>query len=50
MDQALDSKKTGRKFWIGLFIFFLTFATVDAFFIYKAMMTHTGVVDQTHGK
>jgi len=45
-----DSKKTGRKFWICLFLFFLTFASVDAFFIYKAINSHTGTVDQIHGK
>lgn len=45
-----DSKKTGRKFWLYLLLFFLTFAMVDAFFIYKAITTHTGVVNQIHGK
>lgn len=48
--QAAESKKIGRRFFIGLFLFFFTFASVDAFFIYKAINSHTGVVDQIHGK
>jgi nitrogen fixation protein FixH len=50
MDQKEESRNVGRKFWIGLLLFFLTFASVDAFFVYKALNTHTGVVDQIHGK
>jgi nitrogen fixation protein FixH len=49
----MNDKKTkndGRRFFIYLILFFMTFASVDAFFVYKAMTTYTGVVDQTHGK
>jgi len=41
---------SGKKFLIYLVLFFMIFATVDAFFVYKAMVTHTGIVDQIHGK
>lgn len=50
MDQKLDSQKTGKKFWLGLLLFFIVFASVDAFFIYKALSSHTGTIDQIHGK
>ncbi len=43
-------KNDGRKFFIYLILFFITFASVDAFFVYKAMTTYTGVVEQEHGK
>ena len=39
-----QSKKEGRRFLIGLILFFICFATVDAFFVYKALSTHSGVV------
>ena len=48
--QQKESQTIGRKFWIGLLMFILTFASVDAYFVYKALNTHTGVVDQIHGK
>ena len=43
-DDAHTSKKDGRNFLIILVSFFVCFITVDAFFIYKALSTHTGVV------
>lgn len=45
-----ESNKYGRKVLIWIVGFFLTFMSVDAFFVYKALTTHTGVVDQSHGK
>lgn len=38
------SQKAGRKFLLGLILFFLAVATVDGYFVYKALSTHTGVV------
>lgn len=39
-----DSKKDGRIVLFALLAFFTTFATVDAYFVYKAITTHSGVV------
>lgn len=50
MDQQQDSNKTGRKFWMYLILFFVVFACVDAFFVYKALTTHSGQVERIHGK
>lgn len=47
MDHELEkeeSKKTGRIFFIALVSFFVVFASVDAFFVYRAVKTHTGVI------
>jgi nitrogen fixation protein FixH len=41
-----QSKKDGRKFLFYLVAFFITFATVDAFFVYKAITTSPGVVTE----
>lgn len=49
MDKT-KKKNDGRRLLLYLILFFLTFVSVDAFFVYKAMTTHTGVVDQVHGK
>jgi nitrogen fixation protein FixH len=38
------NKKEGRKALFYLLSFFVIFASVDAFFVYKAISTHTGVV------
>ena len=45
-----ENRKDGRTVLIWIVGFFLTFMIVDAFFVYKAVTTHTGVVEQTHGK
>jgi nitrogen fixation protein FixH len=36
--------KAGRRALFYLLGFFVIFASVDAFFVYKALSTHTGVV------
>tara|TARA_R110002126_G_scaffold274335_2_gene419290 strand:+ start:7706 stop:7936 length:231 start_codon:yes stop_codon:yes gene_type:complete len=38
------NKKSGRRALFYLLAFFVIFASVDAFFVYKALSTHTGVV------
>ncbi len=38
------NKKAGRRALFYLLGFFVIFASVDAFFVYKALSTHTGVV------
>lgn len=45
-EEQENSKRDGRKFFIILISFFILFASVDAFFIYKALSTHTGVVTE----
>lgn len=50
MDQNTKKTKDGRNVLIWILAFFLTFMIVDAFFVYKAVTTHTGVVDQSDGK
>ena len=47
-----DSRKKtdGRVVLIWVLAFFLTFMTVDAFFVYKALDTYPGIVDLTDGK
>lgn len=37
-------KKDGRRVLFYLIGFFVIFASVDAYFVYKAFSTHTGVV------
>ena len=44
-EQAERSKKGKIVFW-SLVTFFAVFSTVDAFFVYKAMTTHTGVITE----
>lgn len=45
MDEVeLKSKKTGKNVFWGFIAFFVVFATMDAFFVYKAVATHPGVV------
>ncbi len=46
-DQKMQSRKTGFWLLFSLLAFFITFASVDAFFIYKALSTHTGTVSET---
>ena len=43
-DNVKESRKAGRKFLFILIAFFMVFATVDAYFVYKAVSTNTGVV------
>jgi nitrogen fixation protein FixH len=39
-------KKYGKRVLIYLLAFFAVFASVDAFFVYKALSTNTGVVSE----
>lgn len=45
-DNALQekSRKDGKIVLMAFVGFFVTFAAVDAYFVYKALSTHTGVV------
>ena len=45
-----NNKKDGKIVLIWIVGFFLTFMTVDAFFVYKALSTHIGTVELTNGK
>lgn len=45
-NQKAQSKKDGRIVLLCLVSFFVVFASVDAFFVYKAVSTHTGVVSE----
>lgn len=48
-----DKKKNnndGRVVLIWILCFFLTFMSVDAFFVYKAVTTDTGVVEKIDGR
>lgn len=38
------SKSAGKKVLLSFIAFFVVFASVDVFFVYKALTTHTGVV------
>ncbi len=43
------NKRAGLWFLASIILFFITFASVDAYFVYKAVSTHTGVVrDKTY--
>ena len=42
--EALESKKTGRIVLFALIGFFVVFASVDAFFVYKALKSNSGTV------
>lgn len=44
VSDADQSKRDGRLFLLVIIGFFLVVASVDAFFIYKALSTHSGVV------
>tara|TARA_B100002019_G_C21012668_1_gene470787 strand:- start:250 stop:495 length:246 start_codon:yes stop_codon:yes gene_type:complete len=43
-DEDALNRKSGRIFLFSLIAFFVVFASVDAFFVFKALSTHTGVV------
>ncbi|GEM_PF-1478884 len=43
---SLSSKKDGRIVFWALIAFFAVVASVDAFFVYKALSTNTGVVSE----
>lgn len=45
-----NSKRDGRIVLVCILSFFLTVMTVNAFFVYAALNTYTGVVDQSDGK
>lgn len=45
-DITEEKKGTGKVVLFWLFGFFVTFATVDAFFVYIAVQTHAGVVTE----
>ena len=42
--EAAESRKSGRRVLYALLGFFVLFAAVDLFFVYKAVSTHSGVV------
>jgi nitrogen fixation protein FixH len=42
--EKLESKKEGKKVLFALLAFFAIFSSVNAFFVYKALSTNTGVV------
>lgn len=42
--ESLESKKTGRLVLFSLIAFFIVFASVDAYFVYKAVSTNTGAI------
>jgi len=44
--NSVQSRRDGKIFLYMLLGFFLTFATVDAFFVYTAVSSHTGVVTE----
>ena len=46
LTEAEESKKYGKRVLIILISFFAVFASVDAFFIYKALKTQPGVVTE----
>lgn len=43
-DIKTQSKKDGRNVLFALLAFFAVFCSVDAYFVYKAVKTHTGTV------
>ncbi len=49
MEQP-NKKRDGRIVLYWILGFFLTFMCVDAFFVYKAINTHNGTVELSHGK
>lgn len=44
--QQQESRAFGKKVLLGFVLFFMTFASVDAYFIYRALKTHRGVVTE----
>lgn len=42
--EQTQNRKDGRIVLMALIAFFVVFASVDAYFVYKALSTHTGVV------
>lgn len=44
--EKIDKDNSGKLVLICLLGFFVTFASVDAFFVYKAVNTHSGVVTE----
>ena len=44
--EQIESAKSGKVFLLCLVGFFLTFASVDAYFVYRAVNTHAGVVTE----
>ncbi len=45
MEQE-KSKQFGFRILFSFLAFFIVFSSVDAFFVYKALSTHTGVVSE----
>lgn len=45
-DLNTAPKKDGKRVLIGFLAFFIVFASVDAFFVYKAISTSPGVVSE----
>ena len=43
-ESKLESKQDGRRILFTLLGFFAVVACVDAYFVYKAVSTHSGVV------
>ncbi len=43
-ENVLKSKIAGKRILWSFLAFFLVFASVDVFFVYKAISTNTGVV------
>ena len=43
-NEQTKNRKDGRIVLMALIAFFVVFASVDAYFVYKALSTHTGVV------
>lgn len=43
---AASSKKDGQLVLGAMIAFFVVFASVDAYFVYSALSTHTGVIDK----
>lgn len=41
-----ESRRTGRAVLLSLVLLFAVFCSVDAFFVYKALTTHTGVISE----
>ncbi len=45
-EEQNESRKNGKVVLFSLISFFAVFASVDAYFVYKAVNTHTGVVTE----
>jgi nitrogen fixation protein FixH len=44
--QSNISSKTGRNVFLSILAFFIIFASADAYFIYKAVSTNTGLITE----